>query len=794
MPLPVLTEKPASPVGALPSGASLVGASQVGAALAMTPAQPPPAAVTPALPAVDTQKPEPAARPRPEAPSQPVVTASVITPPVVAAPQIASVLDDPLATVVQQAVTKAADAKPAADTKAAGTKPADTKPAAGTKPAGTEFSDRDSSGPILSGAAARTSKPAPKIVSDVPDAPFIEVQDRIRDAPTAAFASRRADGAPPPLGMAASFSIPKPGKPAPDLPQLRPSVVRPATATVSRPLGGSPVRPTVAAAKSAAVTAAGIPSGRARKPKPVPIAAATPAPTGATAKSGSTTMGSFGSRQLPQRGKPRYLGLILTAALLLFLALVAAWSSFYITSRSVPAETGLSGDPVLSGSADTAAVDAATIAAPDGAAPSGQTVPDVEDEMLADLQDPDQLAADAGDSTNDLTTDLTADQAGLAAALPAAAPVPAVAAAPPALGDATTQAPSVAPQSEAQDEIFLAAMDSPPRQLDALALPLPISAPDAVPAAQLPPPPFGTVYQFDADGSIIATPEGIITPEGVTLVSGRPAKVPPARPAALAGAPVAVATATDALPPTAGAIAANVVPDATVATAAPFLSDPALAAARPRARPETLVPPSALSEDDAALPVSGSVRLTSRRPEARPASVFARAEEARLATESASLVLASAAGVADQASVSPLAIDVSRKPAARPKDFSKAIDAAVAAAVRQPDTPNVPDARVEPEAEDEPEVVADAAPKIPTRASVAKQATFVNAINLSKTNLIGVYGTSSKRYALVRQSNGRYRKVSVGDKVDGGTVAAINASELRYKKGNKMITLAMPKG
>ena len=75
---------------------------------------------------------------------------------------------------------------------------------------------------------------------------------------------------------------------------------------------------------------------------------------------------------------------------------------------------------------------------------------------------------------------------------------------------------------------------------------------------------------------------------------------------------------------------------------------------------------------------------------------------------------------------------------------------------------------------DEPEV-ASAAPSIPTKASVAKQATYANAINLSKINLIGTYGTDSRRYALIRQSNGKYKKVKVGDKIDGGTVKAITA-------------------
>ena len=64
---------------------------------------------------------------------------------------------------------------------------------------------------------------------------------------------------------------------------------------------------------------------------------------------------------------------------------------------------------------------------------------------------------------------------------------------------------------------------------------------------------------------------------------------------------------------------------------------------------------------------------------------------------------------------------------------------------------------------------------------------------MSQTNLIGVYGTQSSRYALVRQSNGRYKKVRVGDSIDGGRVAAITPTEVRYQKGNRLIALAMPK-
>jgi Tfp pilus assembly protein PilP len=126
------------------------------------------------------------------------------------------------------------------------------------------------------------------------------------------------------------------------------------------------------------------------------------------------------------------------------------------------------------------------------------------------------------------------------------------------------------------------------------------------------------------------------------------------------------------------------------------------------------------------------------------------------------------------------------------------VAAAVAAASRAaPDPEPEPEpqqqAAVEPEAQDEPEV-ADAAPSRPTGRTVAEQATFVNAISLNRINLIGVYGTQSNRYALIRQANGRYKKVSVGDRIDGGTIAAITDDEVRYQKGGRMIALEMPRG
>jgi hypothetical protein len=144
----------------------------------------------------------------------------------------------------------------------------------------------------------------------------------------------------------------------------------------------------------------------------------------------------------------------------------------------------------------------------------------------------------------------------------------------------------------------------------------------------------------------------------------------------------------------------------------------------------------------------------------------------------------------------PSIVAISRRPEPRPDDLSRAVEAAVAAAVREPEPELAaasPDLKPEEADELDEGDVADAGPSIPSNASVAKQATFKNAINLSKMNLIGTYGTDSRRTALIRQSNGRYKKVEVGDKIDGGTIVAITEGEVRYQKGGRVLTLEMPR-
>jgi len=530
----------------------------------------------------------------------------------------------------------------------------------------------------------------------------------------------------------------------------------------------------------ALVTAPVIPGARERR-APVPAISPPTGPVSAASAAAATLArsgppsygGGLGTRGPADRRKPRYLGLILTGILLVFLALVAAWSTFFLEARN------------------------STTAPP---ATVAEAVPTPDDEMLADLQGS--------------AADLPPGETNPEPAAVAPPPVETVEAAP--VTDLGSETATAIPLPEdLQDEIFLAAMDEPPAMPDAGSLPAPEDRTDLPPNPAVPPPPFGMVYQFDSAGQIIPTAEGVVTPEGVLLIAGRPKLLPPPRPAGLA--PVPAATSQEAVDPPAGAVT---VPTGPVGDD-PALADPAAfgpgsVGARPRPRPEQAIPPTRSAEDDASLAPAVDSRFASLRPRTRPADLvpadLVSVAEARppadpsadagtdgvtdpvadLGAQAASLTAQAAASAAAR---SPLALAVSRKPAPRPKDMSRAVEAAVAVASRQPDpTPPVeePKQKTETEADDEPEI-ARAMPRLPTKASVAKQATFVNAINLTKTNLIGVYGTPSNRYALIRQTTGRYKKVKVGDSFDGGRIAAITASEVRYQKSGKMLTLALPK-
>jgi hypothetical protein len=191
-------------------------------------------------------------------------------------------------------------------------------------------------------------------------------------------------------------------------------------------------------------------------------------------------------------------------------------------------------------------------------------------------------------------------------------------------------------------------------------------------------------------------------------------------------------------------------------------------------------------------------------PKLRPAAVTARAETARAqATAIAAAAEAAARAEAEAlASASRYAVASSRRPTERPSGLAKAVEAAVAAAVTaavttpEPAPAAAPAPAPEPAPEaveiDEPEPL-EAVPNMPTTVTVARQATVKNAIDLGKINLIGVYGSSANRRALVRMPSGRLLKVKIGDRLDGGQVAAIGDSELTYVKGGRSFTLKIQK-
>jgi hypothetical protein len=656
---------------------------------------------------------------------------------------------------------------------------------------------------------APVADPATSVVSaSLPEmddeAPFADVSDLVADAapsgpatdddlPPApstaalmAFASRRAaaETAAKPVGAApARGSVtPMPGLLADRL------AARAQATEATLPPQPLPIPPRDAprmVGGAAAVTAPVVPGGKKRKPAAMPVP---DMPRKPLTKPG----GTFASSP-PVRGKPRFLGLILTGILILFLALVAAWSSFFLASR---------GDE--DGATQVAAV-----------APEPEVA--IEDEALADGQLPE-------DGTADVAVDVpVAEPPGPAAVVedvPLAAPETETAAtedAGPApetgvdVFDTGTTGPSDVGATSSDAAVITSAGDAPLVAPDVADLAAPVASADVVPGAQLPPPPFGTEYTFNPDGTLQGTPDGILTPDGVRLVSGPPQVRPPARPAAIAAAvaPPVAPVVPETLPVVDGALPG--LADAPGVVGA----DPALADARPRSRPATLVVPDPASDDDAALATDGPILASSPRPRTRPETVLAAGEEARRESEAASLATASAAaGSAAEAAIlevaaaetplatpsgSRLAVSVSRVPAPRPRDLERAVAAALAAATRAPDPEPEPEpepARVAaaptaPEADDEPEVESGGS-QAPTSGSVADRATFANAINLSRINLIGVYGSQSNRYALIRQGNGRYKRVEVGDRIDGGTVAAITANEVRYQKGGRLIALELP--
>jgi hypothetical protein len=349
---------------------------------------------------------------------------------------------------------------------------------------------------------------------------------------------------------------------------------------------------------------------------------------------------------------------------------------------------------------------------------------------------------------------------------------------PPNLSETTAQALSTG----AADKLTLASRTAAPSaapDLPEMAQTLAPSADISAPDLKLPDLPNSALPQMASARQV--QPD---TAEQITAVASRPSTAPIARPDTISGAnavlgaarpqsrpAVVLAAALAAKPPTA--------PAGQTAQSQPY-ADPALAGARPKLRPAGI------------LAAGREARLSSA-----PASLVAGAESA--AIEDALTSLATDVAAPETAAPDPnrsaLALDVSRLPAPRPKGLKAAYETSLASAplaVPEPAAPPVEEvvARAPTAAETEEDITLDG--RAGTRSVVAKQATERNAINLRNTNLVGIFGSNANRYALIRQPNGTFKKLKVGDRFDGGRIAAITESELRYDKGGNMLALRMP--
>lgn len=472
----------------------------------------------------------------------------------------------------------------------------------------------------------------------------------------------------------------------------------------------------------------------------------------------------FGARKSASvGGKPRFLGLILTAVLLIFLVGVAAWASIFL-------EDGIS--RVLRGDPDPQEQIAAT---PDAELPPGDTATAPETEAEED-----------GESVLAALPGVTSDGAEPTRADPQPEPSPAELTdqqartryAVTGIWQRAPDAPSD-PGAQTLDDFYLTSIDPKVVEQDAVALPAPESLRgDTRPDTPADPAAADTMFTMDTRGLVQPTPEGATSPDGVLVYAGQPALVPPDRPAETLAQP--------------GEDPAE--------AAARIEALERIAALRPRVRPGDL------AETNQRETLGGRTRdeLASLRPRLRPQSAQQLAEQAAASTAAEAAAAATSEAVSPDpeavnaavqaaaavpapdpfAGATAQAVKVSVKPNVRPRNFDRIVQRSKRLAEQQ-------EARTAATAVPRNQRIS---PSGPTPTTVARAATEKNALRMRRVNLIGVYGSNSNRRALVRLANGSYKKVKVGDRLDGGRVAAIGTSELRYVKSGRSVTLTMPRG
>ncbi|MEM6375223.1 MAG: hypothetical protein AAF686_03225 [Pseudomonadota bacterium] len=498
----------------------------------------------------------------------------------------------------------------------------------------------------------------------------------------------------------------------------------------------------------------------------------------------------FGARDAaPLTAQPKYLGTIAAGLLVVALVGAAAWISVQGNSDAILEDAQIASPntdaPAVS---DTRPPDGPQENASTADATTADPITEPETNRLASLPvetQPDSEATPRTVEEGVISTPVAQDAAGLWSSTPE---------------------PPIVPPSGSLADFYQASIDPFVLSQDVVALPPATAyAPDAQPAPVPNPTAAGTRYDLDDRGLVRATPDGALSPDGVTVFAGRPALVPPERPAE---------TLAEAEEPG----TQQAVSELTAA------QREALGSVRPNLRPEDL----SEQNERAALGSGGRTQaeLAALRPEARPPSAQELAEQAAAASTSGLTDALEDGDAALFVGATAQAVSSSSMPRARPEGFDRTVARALQAAQerariaasRQASTVPTETAATQPDGAQtgnrqtasllQPSIgreqsgrVAAAVPRnqrlnpnTRTATSVARAATEENVIRLRRINLIGVYGGPSDRRALVRLANGRYKKLQVGDRLDGGRVTAIGASEIRYSKGGRNLALKMPQG
>lgn len=561
------------------------------------------------------------------------------------------------------------------------------------------------------GFASRRDKSASQIATEGPASPFPEV---------VAFASKRSD----------TTSVTAPA------PQMAPQSVPPP------PAQKSSLNKPAAIAVADAEPSAGF---------------AAPRLPGQDAETEKDRMTIFGARDGGIGGKPKYLGLMLTVALVLALTAVATWAGLFSgialfgdrpkPHELEPASVPVPFNPVQPQSPGAApALPDPAIATPPRIA-SGTKEP-AQGEQLASLPQGENLTETDSAVLDALQVEPETVETVAPEEKAEGAPQDEAPGQDPFIGTnpetryAATGIWDLAPEEPFTptiidlNDLYVASIDRTDLSQDAVALPTPISYQTDL-GVDLPASPAaaGTAFVLNDQGLVTPTPEGTLNADGIMVFLGRPSSVPPAVPVRFEAAPE-----TDE-------------------------AQERLAGLRPRLRPDNLIEQAERGQ----LGGRSLEELAGLRPKLRPFTEKQDAEEDQTPT-----ALAIVRGPRPKLRPQGLAAKATRRTA------SLGSTAGLGGNSGGDEVGSVAPRTVK--------------PKAPSPASVARQATLDNAINLRRVNLIGVYGTPANRRALVRLPSGRYKKVKVGDRVDGGRVVAIGDSELRYQKGGRNMTLKIPSG